>query len=83
MPPEIKINELPNLNLKDLFSPSNLSENDIQEMVSTLKSGKIMDQLGELLEGLPEQSRFLLEKIQADPEALETLSKELKETPQE
>jgi len=82
MSTEIKFNELPDLNLKNLFSPSSLSENDIQEMVGTLKSGKVMDQLGELLEGLPAQSQFLLEKIQAnpDPEALEKLAQPLNET---
>jgi len=82
MSTEIKLNELPDLNLKNLFSPSSLSENDIQEMVGTLKSGKVMDQLGELLEGLPAQSQFLLEKIQAnpDPEALEKLAQPLNET---
>ena len=82
MSTEIKLNELPDLNLKNLFSPSSLSENDIQEMVGTLKSGKVMDQLGELLEGLPAQSQFLLEKIQAnpDPDALEKLAQPLNET---
>ncbi len=85
MSTEIKLNELPDLKLNKLFNPASLSEADIQGMVSTLKSGKVMDQLGALLEELPEQSHFLLENIQSDPqfESNPTISSELKPAPQD
>lgn len=68
MSKEIKLNELPDFNLNKLFRPGQLSEKNIQEMVGTLKSGKLMDQLSDLLQELPEQRDLLIEKICSDPQ---------------